>query len=81
MNRTLPRIAACAAAVSLLAACAGLSAPPGPAVSYSVPAQPEGSSGYSPKPGWATTRFAVAAANPLAVEAAFRGRRRPVFTA
>lgn len=30
---------------------------------------PEGGSGYTPKPGWATKRFAVAAANPLATDA------------
>jgi len=72
MNRTLPRIAASTAVVSLLAACSGLAPPPGPAFSYSAPAQPEGSSGYSPKPGWATARFAVAAANPLATDAGYQ---------
>ncbi|MDO8718522.1 MAG: gamma-glutamyltransferase, partial [Polaromonas sp.] len=72
MNRTLPRIAAVAAVVSLLAACAGFAPPTGPAFSYTAPAQPEGSSGYSPKPGWATTRFAVAAANPLATDAGYQ---------
>ncbi len=34
--------------------------------------QPEAASGYSAKPGWATTRFAVAAANPLATEAGYQ---------
>ena len=34
-----------------------------------VPAMPEGPSGRSAKPGWATSNFAVAAANPLAAEA------------
>nr|WP_246164986.1 gamma-glutamyltransferase [Pigmentiphaga aceris] len=37
-----------------------------------LPVQPEGASGYTPKPGWATQRFAVAAANPLATEAGYR---------
>ena len=40
--------------------------------SYSVPNQPEGSSGYTEKPGWATTKFAVAAANPLATDAGYQ---------
>ena len=40
-------------------------------VNTAAPAQPEGSSGYTAKPGWATTKFAVAAANPLATEAGF----------
>lgn len=34
-----------------------------------IPALPEGASGRSHKPGWASTTFAVAAANPLAAEA------------
>jgi gamma-glutamyltranspeptidase/glutathione hydrolase len=43
-----------------------------PAVSQAgVLVQPEGASGYTPKPGWATQRFAVAAANPLATEAGY----------
>jgi gamma-glutamyltranspeptidase/glutathione hydrolase len=33
--------------------------------------QPEGSSGYTPKPGWSTRQFAVAAANPLATRAGY----------
>jgi gamma-glutamyltranspeptidase/glutathione hydrolase len=33
---------------------------------------PEAASGYSEKPGWATTRFAVAAANPLATDAGYQ---------
>lgn len=39
---------------------------------YSVPIQPEGTSGYLLKPGWSTTRFAVAAANPLATDAGYQ---------
>ncbi len=42
------------------------------AFNYTVPAQPEGSSGYAEKPGWATTQFAVAAANPLATDAGYQ---------
>ena len=53
------------AVAALLAACASAPAP----FVYTAPVQPEGSSGYSPKPGWATARFAVAAANPLATDA------------
>jgi gamma-glutamyltranspeptidase/glutathione hydrolase len=58
-------LAACALAASvLLAACS--STPP---LAYQVPQQPEGASGYTDKPGWATRKFAVAAANPLATDA------------
>ena len=65
------------AMATMLAACAG---PTGqssqsqqPAsLASSTPAQPEGASGYTAKPGWATTKFAVAAANPLATEAGYQ---------
>ena len=33
---------------------------------------PEGASGYTAKPGWATSKFAVAAANPLATHAGYQ---------
>ena len=39
---------------------------------YTIPSQPEGASGYVDKPGWATTKFAVAAANPLAANAGYQ---------
>ncbi len=55
-------------AAALLSACA--SAPS--SFTYTVPLQPEGSSGYTEKPGWATTKFAVAAANPLATDAGYQ---------
>lgn len=58
------------AAAALLAGCA--SAPSSPQFSYTVPVQPEGSSGYTEKPGWATEKFAVAAANPLATDAGYQ---------
>jgi len=61
MKRLLTSIAL----ATLLAACATAPAP----FVYTAPAQPEGSSGYAPKPGWATIKFAVAAANPLATDA------------
>jgi gamma-glutamyltranspeptidase/glutathione hydrolase len=54
-------------AALVLAGCAG--APP---FAYTVHAQPEGASGYTAKPGWTTTRFAVAAANPLATDAGYQ---------
>jgi gamma-glutamyltranspeptidase/glutathione hydrolase len=41
---------------------------PSPTTSI-APAQPEGASGLTAKPGWATKTYAVAAANPLATEA------------
>ncbi|TWO72625.1 gamma-glutamyltransferase [Caenimonas sedimenti] len=56
------------ATASLLAACA--SAPSN--FAYSVPTQPEGASGITAKPGWATSKFAVAAANPLATDAGYQ---------
>lgn len=42
------------------------------AVAYAVPDQPEMATGYQEKPGWATSDFAVAAANPLATDAGFQ---------
>jgi gamma-glutamyltranspeptidase/glutathione hydrolase len=53
--------------LAALAACA-VTAPPQAA----APLQPEAASGRADKPGWATRRFAVAAANPLAVQAGYR---------
>lgn len=50
---------------ALLLAC---SSPP-PAVPVQ---QPEGASGWTPKPGWLTQHFAVAAAHPLAVEGGYQ---------
>ena len=58
------------ALAAALAACATPPAPP--ALNYSIPALPEGASGYVDKPGWAVSRFAVAAANPLATDAGFQ---------
>src|SRR6188768_3770241 len=58
------------AAASLLAACANAPQPSG--FTYTVPQQPEASSGLTAKPGWATTKFAVAAANPLATDAGYQ---------
>ena len=54
------------ASAALLAACAA--APSN--FHYSVPALPEAPAGA--KSGWATTRFAVAAANPLATDAGYQ---------
>src|SRR5690348_7885362 len=62
-----PRLALLATA-ALLAACAN--APSN--FSYQPPAQPEAASGYTEKPGWATRKFAVAAANPLATDAGYQ---------
>ena len=39
---------------------------------YSAPILPEAASGYTEKPGWATKKFAVAAANPLATDAGYQ---------
>ena len=55
------------ATATLLAACSS------PRLHYTAPAQePEGSSGWTDKPGWATQKFAVAAANPLATDAGYQ---------
>jgi gamma-glutamyltranspeptidase/glutathione hydrolase len=62
-------IAPVALAASLLAACATA---PSSNFSYTVPQQPEAASGFTAKPGWATQRFAVAAANPLATDAGYQ---------
>ena len=64
---TFPLAACALAATLLLSACS--SAPP---LAYTVPQQPEGASGYTEKPGWATSKFAVAAANPLATDAGYQ---------
>ncbi|MEX2403116.1 MAG: gamma-glutamyltransferase [Balneolales bacterium] len=45
---------------------------PVPDVTYTIPDQPEISTGYTEKPGWATSEFAVAAANPLATDAGYQ---------
>ena len=61
----MKRLLTSAALASLLGACATAPAP----FVYTAPAQPEGSWGFTAKPGWSTTKFAVAAANPLAADA------------
>lgn len=56
------------AGATLLVACAS-----GPSnFSYQPFVQPEGASGTTEKPGWATAQFAVAAANPLATDAGYQ---------
>ena len=55
------------AVAAVLAGCASA-----PSFVYTVPPQPEGSSGYTEKPGWTTQQFAVAAANPLATDAGYQ---------
>ncbi len=56
------------ALAALLAGCA--SAPS--TFTYQPPLLPEAASGYTEKPGWATRKFAVAAANPLATDAGYQ---------
>lgn len=53
--------------LALLSACTTL--PTANAWRYSVPEQPEAASGSTDKPGWAYSKQAVAAANPLATDA------------
>ena len=64
MNKFLPLSLL---SLALLTACS--SQPPVVAWRYSVPEQPEAASGHTDKPGWAYSRQAVAAANPLATDA------------
>ena len=66
-TRSPALLGAIALAAALLGGCAH-----SPSLNYTVPAQPEGSSGYTQKPGWTTSKFAVAAANPLATDAGFQ---------
>ncbi len=42
------------------------------AIDYRIPEQPEIATGYQEKPGWATSEFSVAAANPLATDAGYQ---------
>lgn len=68
----MKRLLTSASLAALLTACASA---PSPAINTASPTAatpPEASSGFSPKPGWATTRFAVAAANPLAADAGYQ---------
>ena len=67
MSKTTPLRIALIAAAALLAGCSSTQR-----FSYTVPAQPEAASGYTDKPGWATEKFAVAAANPLATDAGYQ---------
>lgn len=63
--------AAPATLIVLLSACSTGAGPSGQ-LRYAVPDQPESASGYVDKPGWATKKFAVAAANPLATDAGYQ---------
>ena len=65
MLHSLRTLGSAALLVTTLAGCAN--APT--AWQYTVPVQPEGATGSTAKPGWATRRDAVAAANPLATDA------------
>ena len=68
MQRRRSLFALSALATALLAGCASgfqYTVPP-------APITPEGGSGWTAKPGWATEKFAVAAANPLATDAGYQ---------
>ncbi len=58
--------------LALATALAACSLTPPNSFQYTVPQQPEGASGYTEKPGWATQKFSVAAANPLATDAGYQ---------
>jgi gamma-glutamyltranspeptidase / glutathione hydrolase len=68
MNKPLTLITL--ATLAFLTACANQ--PPASSWQYTIPVQPEGASGSTDKPGWATKKFAVAAANPLATDAGYQ---------
>ncbi len=59
---------AIALGVLYLAGCAASVAPPEPR----LPLQSESASGWTPKPGWTSQNFMVAAAHPLATDAGYR---------
>ena len=54
--------------LALLGFLSGCSTPPSP----TAPHQPEGASAYAKKSGWTGSKFAIAAANPLATEAGYK---------
>ncbi len=59
-------------AAALLTGCATNQLQTSPTFTYTAPILPEAASGYTAKPGWATKKFAVAAANPLATDAGYQ---------
>lgn len=60
-------------ALTALTALAGCATPAAPAdIRDIAQMRPEGASGYTDKPGWPTSRFAVATANPLATQAGYQ---------
>jgi len=67
MNLRQPIVSLAILGAALLAGCTGMRD-----FSYSVPDQPEGSSGYTAKAGWTNNTYAVAAANPLATDAGYQ---------
>ena len=71
MKRLITPLLLAATLAASLTACSTTPSSPR-SFSYTVPDQPEASSGYSEKPGWATRTYAVAAANPLATDAGYQ---------
>ncbi|NMM10367.1 MAG: gamma-glutamyltransferase [Polaromonas sp.] len=67
----MQRLLTSVAVATLLTACSSVSNLSSQ-VGYTVPPPPESVSGFNPKPGWTTTKFAVAAANPLATDAGYQ---------
>ena len=68
MRRNLLLALNAVALAALLTACAS----PSGNFAYTIPNLPESPLGYAEKPGWATTKFAVAAANPWAADAGYQ---------
>jgi gamma-glutamyltranspeptidase / glutathione hydrolase len=71
-SQSLRRAAIALGGAALALAACTTAPPPSAQFKYSIPPMPEGPSGYAEKPGWATSRFAVAAANPLATDAGYQ---------
>ncbi|HVZ44440.1 MAG TPA: gamma-glutamyltransferase [Ramlibacter sp.] len=67
--KPVPRLLLALATACALLSCA---APAQADFDYRIPPEPEAASGFTAKPGWATTKFAVAAANPLATDAGYQ---------
>ncbi|MBI2728795.1 MAG: gamma-glutamyltransferase family protein [Polaromonas sp.] len=72
MKRLITPLLLTATLAAVLTACSSTSSSSLGSFSYTTPDQPEGSSGYTEKPGWATSKYSVAAANPLATDAGYQ---------
>lgn len=70
LNNLMTQLLTSLALSAFLTACSSL--PADPLATSLTRQQPEAPSGFTAKPGWASTHFAVAAANPLATDAGYQ---------